>query len=43
MKFIDDEVEQLLTGGPLRTRQRQNVTFEPLGEGAQVVRLLMRP
>src|ERR1700682_4378101 len=41
-QLLDDEVEQRLPRGEHRTRQRQNVMTEPLGERAQVARQLMR-
>ena len=43
MKFIDDKVEQLLAGRPIRARNRQDVTLQPPGKRTKVVRLPMRP
>ena len=43
MQLIDDKVEQLLAGRPIRARKRQDVALQPPGKRAKVVRLLMHP
>jgi len=43
MQLIDDKVEQLLAGHPIRARKRRDVALQPPGKRTKVVRLLMRP
>ena len=43
MQLIDDKVEQLLAGRPIRARKRQDVALQSPGKRTKVVRLLMRP
>jgi hypothetical protein len=43
MQLIDDKVEQLLAGRPIRARKRQDIALQPPGKCTKVVRLLMRP
>jgi len=43
MQLIDDKVEQLLAGRPIRARKRQDVALQPPGKRTKVLSELMRP
>ena len=43
MKFIDDKVEQRMTGCQIRARQCQDVALQPTGKRPKVLSELMRP
>ena len=43
MKFIDDKVEQIMTGFQIRAGQCQDVALQPPGKRPKVLSELMRP
>ena len=43
MKFIDDKVEQIMTGCQISARQCQDVALQPPGKRPKVLSELMRP
>src|SRR5260370_41746800 len=43
MKFIDDKVEQRMTGCQIRARQCQDVALQPTGKRPKVLSELMHP